>query len=347
MADFISKLQINAFRGVKDLALDNLSTVNVLVGANNCGKTSVLESIRFLSNPTDIGKIVDIAFRRAPVREDNRAKVLIDYVSSLYHQESNNSSYRIDLSAISNDTPYYCKSEGSLDVEFSTIGEEQKVFQYTTSVQESEKEPFRFTSKIIAEKSPSSSKKKASSLFASLYIPSGVSYYQTCTNMLRLNFVNFNKIDCMNLLQSFEPSIQDISVMDSRIYLHDATAGILPLFAFGTGLQKAALLSIVMSSVSGGIILIDEIDNAINMSVFNEIFPWFIQKCKEHSIQAFVTTHSSEAIDAILKSQKDAEDSIRIITLRKTPKTHKTIAKVRTGSEALSDRKNFKMELRV
>lgn len=31
MADFISKLQINAFRGVKDLALDNLSTVNVLV----------------------------------------------------------------------------------------------------------------------------------------------------------------------------------------------------------------------------------------------------------------------------------------------------------------------------
>lgn len=37
MANFISKLQINAFRGVKDLALDNLSTVNVLVGANNCG----------------------------------------------------------------------------------------------------------------------------------------------------------------------------------------------------------------------------------------------------------------------------------------------------------------------
>ena len=101
-----------------------------------------------------------------------------------------------------------------------------------------------------------------------------------------------------------------------------------------------------MSSVPDGIILIDEIDNAINMSVFHKIFPWFIQKCKEHNIQAFVTTHSAEAIDAILESQNDNDD-IRIITLRKTPKTHKTIAKICTGSEALADRENFKMELRV
>ena len=47
MIDHISKLQISAFRGIRDLTLDNLSTVNVLVGANNCGKTSVLEAFLF------------------------------------------------------------------------------------------------------------------------------------------------------------------------------------------------------------------------------------------------------------------------------------------------------------
>lgn len=344
MPDHISKLQINAFRGIKNLTLDNLSTVNVLAGANNCGKTSVLEAIRFLSSPTDIGKIVNIAFRRAPTKEENRAKVLIDYFSSLYHQEVSSQFHRIDLSATVNNLSYYCKSEGSLELQFSTVGEEQRVFQYTTSVQKPEEETILYTSKIIAGKIPPSSKKSPSPLFSSLYIPSGVSYYQTCVNLLNLNFVTFNKADCINLLQSFDSSIQDISIMDGSLYLHDSTAGTLPLFAFGTGLQKAALFSIVMSSLSGGIILIDEIDNAINMSVFHQVFPWFVQKCKEHNIQAFVTTHSAEAIDAILKN---TEDDIRIITLRKTPKTHKTVAKTRTGSEALSDRENFKMELRI
>lgn len=74
MSDFISKLQIKAFRGVKDLSLDNLSAVNVLVGANNSGKTSVLEAIRFLSNSTDTGRIVNLARQRSVGNKE----VLID-----------------------------------------------------------------------------------------------------------------------------------------------------------------------------------------------------------------------------------------------------------------------------
>lgn len=342
MSDFISKLQIKAFRGVKDLSLDNLSAVNVLVGANNSGKTSVLEAIRFLSNSTDTGRIVNLARQRSVGNKE----VLIDQFSSLYHQESDQSFYKIDLSADINDASYHCESEGSLDVQFNTAGEEQKVFQYSIQLQDSEGNSTIFNSKIVAGKTPSSSKKASSSLFHSLYLPSGISYYQNCVNLLRFNFISFNKSDLVDILQSFDSSIQDVSVMDSSIYLHDSFGGTLPLFAFGTGLQKAVLFSIIMSSVPDGIILIDEIDNAINMSVFHKIFPWFIQKCKEHNIQAFVTTHSAEAIDAILESQNDNDD-IRIITLRKTPKTHKTIAKIRTGSEALADRENFKMELRV
>ena len=51
MNAFISQLDIQAFRGIRNLDLENLANVNVLVGANNSGKTSVLEAIRFLSNP--------------------------------------------------------------------------------------------------------------------------------------------------------------------------------------------------------------------------------------------------------------------------------------------------------
>lgn len=106
MSDFISNLHINAFRGIKGLTIGNLSTVNVLVGANNSGKTSVLESILFLSSPTDIGKITNMAFQRAPLVRAKRESQLVDFFSTLFHKEldedvnePNHFHYSIDLSA--------------------------------------------------------------------------------------------------------------------------------------------------------------------------------------------------------------------------------------------------------
>lgn len=39
----INKLIIEQFRGINDLKIDKLNRINLIVGDNNCGKTSVLE----------------------------------------------------------------------------------------------------------------------------------------------------------------------------------------------------------------------------------------------------------------------------------------------------------------
>ena len=41
----LDSVSINGFRGLKDLRLDGLGLINVVVGKNNSGKTSVLEAI--------------------------------------------------------------------------------------------------------------------------------------------------------------------------------------------------------------------------------------------------------------------------------------------------------------
>ena len=41
-------IRIQNFRGLKDLTIENLGRVNLLVGANNVGKTSVLEALALL-----------------------------------------------------------------------------------------------------------------------------------------------------------------------------------------------------------------------------------------------------------------------------------------------------------
>lgn len=75
--------------------------------------------------------------------------------------------------------------------------------------------------------------------------------------------------------------------------------------------------------LQNGVILVDEIDNAIHVSAFEEVFRWFAETCLKYNVQAFITTHSVEAIDAIVKTAlqfSDDLDPIRVYTMRKSCK---------------------------
>ena len=50
------KIGITAFRGLRDLTLEGCGPVNLLVGENNSGKTTVLEAMLLLANPRDISQ---------------------------------------------------------------------------------------------------------------------------------------------------------------------------------------------------------------------------------------------------------------------------------------------------
>jgi len=50
-------LRISNFRGLREFAMSGLGRVNLLVGTNNCGKTSVLEAIHVLSAPGTAGPL--------------------------------------------------------------------------------------------------------------------------------------------------------------------------------------------------------------------------------------------------------------------------------------------------
>src|SRR5438105_3054282 len=49
----LESVSVHGFRGLRNFRLDGLHRVNVLVGENNSGKTSVLEALSILSNPLD------------------------------------------------------------------------------------------------------------------------------------------------------------------------------------------------------------------------------------------------------------------------------------------------------
>ena len=54
-------IRIQNFRGLKDLTIENLGRVNLLVGANNVGKTSVLEAIWLLRGKSFPMRVLELA----------------------------------------------------------------------------------------------------------------------------------------------------------------------------------------------------------------------------------------------------------------------------------------------
>lgn len=53
MPPAISELELTRFRGLGDVALRELGRVNLVVGENNSGKTSVLEALALAANPLE------------------------------------------------------------------------------------------------------------------------------------------------------------------------------------------------------------------------------------------------------------------------------------------------------
>lgn len=108
MSDFISKVYIESFRGIKALELNDLLPINILTGDNNSGKTSVLEVLESLENPRD--------FRlwRSLIRKDLKMSLVrgISYYDGFYHLFDINSSekkldYTVEINGIENHVLFF------------------------------------------------------------------------------------------------------------------------------------------------------------------------------------------------------------------------------------------------
>ncbi len=76
MNNFINQLDIKAFRKIQDLSLTGLGRVNLFVGENDSGKSSILEAIQLFCNPMDPIEIMSLAHYRESERELDSATAL-------------------------------------------------------------------------------------------------------------------------------------------------------------------------------------------------------------------------------------------------------------------------------
>ena len=62
----IEHFTVDAFRSIQALSIDSLDRINLIAGDNNCGKTTLLESLMLLRSPDNIANVFRVCNLRSP-----------------------------------------------------------------------------------------------------------------------------------------------------------------------------------------------------------------------------------------------------------------------------------------
>ena len=117
----------------------------------------------------------------------------------------------------------------------------------------------------------------------------------------------------LELVRIFDPAIEDFEILkrprsEPAVYLRHARLGKAPLSSFGDGMRRVLLMGVSLAMVRGGILLVDEIETAIHVEALDASFRWLQRACREFDVQLFTTTHSLEAVDALVAAGDGAGD---------------------------------------
>ena len=153
----------------------------------------------------------------------------------------------------------------------------------------------------------------------------------------------------IKILQEFDENIINItavSINDKTEYMimsknHKKA---LPLTVYGDGMKKAILLLGAIMNAKDGILLLDELETAIHTSAMDTLFSWLLVSALKLNVQVFLTSHSKEAIDKVLRCNDELASDINIYTLYKTQ--DENLVRMLTRQEAIDVQENLGLELR-
>ncbi len=117
------------------------------------------------------------------------------------------------------------------------------------------------------------------------------------------------KPELLALLRNIDSDIHDVQILSPTgktpvIYIDYARVGLMPLSAFGDGVRRVLFIALTLQLAAGGVLLIDEIESSIHVTALGPTFSWIVRSCEKLDIQLFATTHSLEAVDAMVEAEE-------------------------------------------
>lgn len=362
MATHIKEFHADGFRGLRDLQLTDLKNVNIILGGNSAGKTSVLEAIELFCAHSD-ASIITIARQRDKWKGVKRFRLAdteaVRYLFSLSSEEiepepsfslqgwmEKGGAHLLECSYTEETTIFFpdVSEEEEEEEGFAPMPEETSTFYCHVCFSKGEDCLDQFSFPVENNAKKGYAKEHPFFPVTTLH----VGEHLTANPFKSLTAKKKTKERAVSLLQLFDPNFVDLrnTPDDARtipLLEYQGAKEYIPLSLFGDGLKKALTLLEGLERARDGILLIDEYETALHTTVMEPVFQFLLDTAKELNVQLFLTTHSIEAIDKLLEC-KGHLDQIHILRLDQEDKTYITSY---TGEYAKETREKYSQELRI
>ncbi len=334
----LTNLKIEKFRGFSELSLTDAGRVNLIVGRNDTGKTSLLEAIRLLltADPRNLNRKTRSRVARRPLL------LWQDYYLAFHQLRSHNGPVLVgEVNSIKLTLRAEIRNVQQPDAlafhpdSNDGAGEDGDAFDGGESLlQPSQEIVFNATANGEARAEISQRLRRGSPvgrLFTGATFPKippvtwlGTDRAEVWPLARRYSdlFRSGGSNTLVELLRQLEPQLVSLVMLTSEHNAIDLDGAVLeadlgfdhtlPIDSMGDGFGSIISILSAIGTAKGGLCLIDEIENGIHYSVLPNLWRTVVNAAKQYDAQVWATTHSFDCLSAIYGAFCDAPDELRV-----------------------------------
>ena len=334
-------LAIRGFRGFESYRLTDLTRVNLLVGKNNCGKTSVLEAINLLISGGD-----PIVFLRSNAQR--RGAGLSEVSSDVSHMFLGHKCIPGSLFELSSDDTGRTLSVKILSLE--EIGDEAEAWfpsggqRQSGSLDHTDKVVLpMFGMRIISRTSANAPERKIELPVTEdgrFQLDHPNRWMRDRPSEVPVHFYSLESLnpgsmggiwdrvvtrgdeaEVVNDMRLLEPDLESIHFLTSPGPGSRILVGLrggsrrLPIDTYGDGMRRLLAMRLSFIGAADGVLLIDEIDTGLHWTIMEDVWRFVVEVARRLNVQIFATTHSYDCIrglGSLLQSRPDLDDEVTI-----------------------------------
>ena len=330
----MKSLYIRNFKNIQELAIDRIGNVNLIVGKNNVGKSTLLEAISvYLANGNEEHLRSLLENRGETIKsyltEDNKEEIVGNHYLSLFYgrQENLSKQFSIVVGESENDkeatriSQVYLLEETYNDE--NELGRTRRIACSKEDLESTTNDSINVVGKglrIFNETFPAIIPfYRTGRGYSNVEYKARFQHVHTMDFQTEKNAVFFDKISLspeekyiIEALQIINPKINRINFLYEDEDRRGRTARIpvvtlegdenkYRLSSMGDGINRILTIILAMLNCKGGVMLLDEFETGLHYSVQDELWRIIFMLSEKLDIQVFVTSHSNDCVNSFAR----------------------------------------------
>lgn len=298
-------IKIKNFRGVRSAEIKALERVNLFWGRNNCGKSTLLDSLFLISGLSNPQLPLTVNFFRDYIRVSEKDLSLnfydLDTSSPIEIGTTNDHVRSLRINLVSN-------VNAGVEIDSSNLGASDNLIQKEYGYRlDYTYDGLSYFSELVFN----SSKDKATQRTDDQYSEDLRCKYLTpkfklmaSAAALKEMFENKDEQFLLDALRIIYPGLVDLQLSDDAILVDIGREKRIPINLMGDGIRKLLAIIVGIYECRNGVLLIDEIDNGLHYSVMSKVWEVIVRAAEFNKTQVFATTHSLDSLKGFNEAVK-------------------------------------------